>query len=87
MDKVFVHLDNEPMPTGQRDIGTRLLSPFKDRLTLILSTTPHHERFIVIGRECNSLTKVTWMKFIRDCMRKLQGFEFVRDPLFEHLDV
>ena len=31
MNIVFVRLDNEPVPTGQRDIGTRLLSPSKDR--------------------------------------------------------
>jgi hypothetical protein len=30
---------------------------------------------------------VTWMKIIRGCMRKLQGFEFVRDPVFGRWDV
>jgi hypothetical protein len=28
---VSVRLDNEPMPTGQRNIGTRLLSPSGNR--------------------------------------------------------
>jgi hypothetical protein len=28
---VFVRLDNEPVSTGQREIGARLLSPFGNR--------------------------------------------------------
>ena len=31
MNRVFVRLVNGPVPTGQRNIGTGLLSPFKDR--------------------------------------------------------
>jgi hypothetical protein len=31
VNRVFVRLGNEPVPTGQRDIGTRLLSPFENR--------------------------------------------------------
>jgi len=31
MNKVSVHLNNEPVSTGQRAIGARLLSPFENR--------------------------------------------------------
>ena len=31
MIRVYVRLDNEPVPTGQRDIGTRLLSSYENR--------------------------------------------------------
>jgi hypothetical protein len=31
VNRVFVHLDNEPEPTGQRAIVSRLLSPFENR--------------------------------------------------------
>ncbi len=31
VNRVYVHLDNEPMPTGQRVIGTKLLSPCENR--------------------------------------------------------
>ena len=31
VNRVYVHLDNEPMPTGQRVIGARLLSLFRNR--------------------------------------------------------
>ena len=52
----------------------------------ILSTSPHHKRFTLIGREFNRLAKVTWMKVIQDCMRKLQGFESIRDSVSERLE-
>ena len=31
MNRVYVRLGNEPMPTMQRSVGTRLLSPFENR--------------------------------------------------------
>ena len=31
MNKVSVRLDNEPVSTGQRAIGARILSPFENR--------------------------------------------------------
>ena len=33
------------------------------------------------GREFNKLAPETWMKVIRDCMRKLEGFECVHDAV------
>ena len=31
VNRVYVRLGNEPMPTMQRSVGTRLLSPFENR--------------------------------------------------------
>ena len=31
MNRVYVRLDNEPMPVEQRDVGTRLLFPYENR--------------------------------------------------------
>jgi hypothetical protein len=51
----------------------------------MLSKSPHHKRFIVIYRDFNRLSKVTWIKVIRACMKKLQSFEYVCDPIFGRL--
>ena len=45
-------------------------------------TPPHDKRFISLDREFYKLPKVTWMKVIRYYMRKLNGFEYVHDPLY-----
>ena len=51
--------------------------------SLIVSTSSHHKRLSIIDRESNKLAKVTWTKVIKDCMKKLQGSESIRNSVIE----